>query len=92
MVLTLFYIALAISAVILLIVGFLVARTTRRTRTQADEIRDDVFALVDEVNAVLSKDSVLTGLIRAGLLARVKIIDGKFRNDRRGGVFASYGV
>ena len=66
MVLTLFYIALAISAVILLIVGFLTAQTTHRTRTQADEIRDDAFALIDEVNNVLSKDSVLAGLIRAG--------------------------
>ena len=66
MVLTLFYIALAISAVILLIVGFLTAQKTRRTRTQADEIRDDAFALIDEVNDVLNKDSVLTGLIRAG--------------------------
>ena len=66
MVLTLFYVALAISAVILLTVGFLTARTTHRTRTQADEIRDDAFALIDEVNDVLSKDSVLAGLIRAG--------------------------
>lgn len=66
MVLTLFYIALAISAVFLLIVGSLAARTTRRTRTQADEIRDDAFALIDEANDVLSKDSVLAGLIRAG--------------------------
>ena len=45
MVLTLFYVALAISAVILLTVGFLTARTTRRTRTQADEIRDEAFSL-----------------------------------------------
>lgn len=71
MVLTLFYVALAISAVILLTVGFLTARTTHRTRTQADEIRDDAFALIDEVNDVLSKDSVLAGLIRAGHGPRV---------------------
>lgn len=74
MVHTLFYVALAISAVILLIVGFLTARTTRRTRTQADEIRDDAFALIDEVNDVLSKDSVLTGLIRAGHGPRVESV------------------
>lgn len=74
MVLTLFYVALAISAVILLTVGFLVARTTRRTRTQADEIRDDAFDLIDEVNAVLSKDSVLAGLIRAGHGPRVESV------------------
>lgn len=66
MALSLFYVALAISAVILLVVGFLVARITRRTRTQADEIRDDAFALIDEVNNVLNKDSVLADLIRAG--------------------------
>lgn len=74
MVLTLFYVALAISAVILLIVGFLISRTTRRTRTQADEIRDDAFALIDEVNDVLNKDSVLAGLIRAGHGPRVESV------------------
>ena len=74
MVHTLFYVALAISAVILLIVGFLTARTTRRTRTQADEIRDDAFALIDEVNDVLNKDSVLSGLIRAGHGPRVECV------------------
>lgn len=77
MVHTLFYIALAISTVILLIVGFLISRTTRRTRTQADEIRDDAFALVDEVNDVLSKDSVLAGLIRAGHGPRVNYGEAK---------------
>lgn len=80
MVLTLFYIALAISAVILLIVGFLAARTTRRTRTQADEIRDDAFALIDEVNDVLSKDSVLAGLIRAGHGPRVECVLFRMQN------------
>lgn len=80
MVLTLFYVALAISAVILLTVGFLTARTTHRTRTQADEIRDDVFALVDEVNAVLSKDSVLAGLIRAGHGPRVECVLFRMQN------------
>lgn len=74
MVHTLFYIALAISAVFLLIVGSLAARTTRRTRTQADEIRDDAFALIDEVDDVLNKDSVLTGLIRAGHGPRVESV------------------
>lgn len=74
MVLTLFYVALAISAVILLIVGFLISRTTRRTRTQADEIRDDAFDLIDEVNDVLNKDSVLAGLIRAGHGPRVESV------------------
>lgn len=74
MVHTLFYVALAISAVILLIVGFLISRTTRRTRTQADEIRDDAFALIDEVNDVLNKDSVLAGLIRAGHGPRVESV------------------
>jgi len=71
---TLFYVALAISVVILLIVGFLISRTTRRTRTQADEIRDDAFALIDEVNDVLNKDSVLAGLIRAGHGPRVESV------------------
>jgi len=71
---TLFYVALAISAVILLIVGFLTAQTTHRTRTQADEIRDDAFALIDEVNDVLNKDSVLAGLIRAGHGPRVESV------------------
>lgn len=74
MVHTLFYVALAISAVILLIVGFLTAQTTHRTRTQADEIRDDAFALIDEVNDVLNKDSVLAGLIRAGHGPRVESV------------------
>lgn len=74
MVHTLFYIALAISTVILLIIGFLTAQTTHRTRTQADEIRDDAFALIDEVNNVLNKDSVLTGLIRAGHGPRVESV------------------
>lgn len=74
MVHTLFYVALAISAVILLIVGFLISRTTRRTRTQADEICDDAFALIDEVNDVLNKDSVLAGLIRAGHGPRVESV------------------
>lgn len=74
MVHTLFYVALAISAVILLTVGFLTARTTHRTRTQADEIRDDAFALIDEVDDVLSKDSVLAGLIRAGYGPRVECV------------------
>lgn len=74
MVHTLFYVVLAISVVILLIVGFLISRTTRRTRTQADEIRDDAFALIDEVNDVLNKDSVLAGLIRAGHGPRVESV------------------
>lgn len=80
MVLTLFYVALAISAVILLTVGFLTARTTHRTRTQADEIRDDAFALIDEVNDVLSKDSVLAGLIRAGHGPRVESVLFRMQN------------
>ena len=80
MVHTLFYVALAISAVILLIVGFLISRTTRRTRTQADEIRDDAFALIDEVNDVLSKDSVLAGLIRAGQGVRVECVLFRMQN------------
>lgn len=80
MVLTLFYIALVISAVILLIIGFLTAQTTRRTRTQADEIRDDAFDLIDEANDVLSRDSVLTGLIRAGQGVRVECVLFRMQN------------